>query len=43
MKAFLIIVGISILIDIVIAIIDTIHKSKHEKFINEHTKDIFKK
>lgn len=47
MKAFLIIAGVSILLNIVLAIIDSIHKAKHEKiiqkFVDEQVNDIFKK
>lgn len=40
MKAFLIIAGVSILLNIVLVIIDAIHKAKHEKFMNEHIKEL---
>ena len=40
MKAFLIIAGVSILLNIVLAIADAIHKAKHEKFVDEHIKEL---
>ena len=47
MKIFLIATGISILFNIVLAIIDAIHKAKHEKliqkFVDEQVKNTFKK
>lgn len=47
MRVFLIIAGVSILLNIVLVIIDSIHKAKHEKlmkkFVDEQMKDTFKK
>ena len=40
MNTFFIIIGASILFNVIIAIADAIHKAKHEKFVDEHIKEL---
>ena len=40
MNTFLIIIAITILFNVIIAIADAIHKAKHEKFVDEHIKEL---